>query len=274
MTAPPRSPAACNPTWMPNMVVECSSSRLSPGSGGSVPPSTASPCGVKLIWVSCQPEPTPIEGVFESAFVPAVQSGNSSRAQLDADPCPNRPDRLGDGVFPGPLTTSAHDQQVPFTDLEPARRTAPLRPEQQATPGTQRDDRHQGVDGAAPPDGVPMPGNAVPAVPVETEPSGEERTTWLVAKVGDECGLGLVEHRMGQRLVLAIEGQETGHIHRTVVHLPAFRLPGNRVHQLFEQRGSADDPAGEQFDPGCIAQVSPLHRLQGADPDFLADIEE
>ena len=61
------------------------------------------------------------------SWVPVTRSGNPSRSQLDADARPNRSNSLGDGVLPGALTTPPHHQEVPFTDLEPARRSAGLR---------------------------------------------------------------------------------------------------------------------------------------------------
>src|SRR6185437_14526464 len=105
-------------------------------------------------------------------------------AELDADPRPHRPRGLGYGVLPGALAGTAHDHEVAVAELVPQGLPAtPARTQQQRAWGAEGEDRDHRVLGAAAPDGVAVPGDAVAAVAVEAQPGRDERLAQLVGVV-------------------------------------------------------------------------------------------
>ena len=82
---------------------------------------------------------------------------------------------LEHGVLPCPLRVAAGDEEVTVAEREGARGSAATGAEEEATwlaEGDQRDDGPVDARGNL----VPVPGDAVPAVPVEVEAGGVERT--------------------------------------------------------------------------------------------------
>ncbi len=107
--------------------------------------------------------------------------------------------------------------------------------------------------GAAP-DPVAVPGHAVPAVPVVAEAEGAERLAELVRVVPAQRRPGLSEHRVRRFGVGRVRGEQTGDVHHPLVHLPAFRPPGDGPGQLFEQLVRAVQPPRQQVQPGAVAE--------------------
>ncbi len=103
---------------------------------------------------------------------PRPGSADPARAELHADPRPGGPGRLGHGVLPGALAAAAHHQQVPVADLVPQRRAATPGAKHQGPRRAQGQDGDHGVLRGAAADPVTVPGDAVPAVPVEAQPGG------------------------------------------------------------------------------------------------------
>ena len=147
------------------------------------------------------------------------------RAELHADPRPHRPRRLRHGVLPGPLAAAAHDQKITVPEFVAQPRPAPARPQQQRPRRAQRNDRDHRVLPAPPADGVAVPGHAVPAVPVQAQPGGRERLAQLGLVVRVQRPARLVQRRIGQRLLLAVEAKQPRDVDHPVVHWPALGAP-------------------------------------------------
>src|SRR5205823_3225851 len=99
-------------------------------------------------------------------------SADAPWAELDADARAGRPGGLGYRVLPGALAAAAHDEQVAVTHLVPDGRAAAARTQRQRPRGADGKDRDHGVLGRAAPDGVAVPGDAVPAVAVQAQAGG------------------------------------------------------------------------------------------------------
>src|SRR6516164_8936403 len=95
---------------------------------------------------------------------------------------------LQDGVLPGPLGVTAGDEQVAVPERERPRRPAAAGTEEEPAWLPKRDQRDDGlVDSLG--NLVPVPGDAVPPVPVEVEAGRVE----LDAVTLGECSAHLLE---------------------------------------------------------------------------------
>ena len=157
-------------------------------------------------------------------------------------------------------------QLPPITSRSPWPRScrsavaAAARAQQQRAGRAERDDRDHGVLGAAAPDRVAVPRDAVPAVPVQAQPGGQERLAELGGVVLAERLPGLVQHGIGKRRPLGVEADQPGDVDHLVIHPPLLRAPRDRAGQPAEQRVGAADPAGPDVDPRPPAQRGPPHR--------------
>src|ERR1700722_11196676 len=99
------------------------------------------------------------------------RSAYAARAELDADPRAGRAGRLGHGVLPGALAAAAHDDEVTVPEVVPEGASTLVGPgSQQERPRlAERDYSDHRVLPRAAPDGVAVPGDAVPFVPVEAQ---------------------------------------------------------------------------------------------------------
>ena len=136
----------------------------------------------------------------------------------------------------------------------------PSRPQQQRPRRAQRHDRDHGVLMLAAPDGVAVPGDAVPAIPVQAQSSRAERLAELRSVVRVQRLPGGGEHRVGQRLVLTVEAEQPGNRHHLVVHVPFLRPPRNPLDQSPERRSRTRQPPGAHVDPGAVRQWRPPDR--------------
>ena len=59
---------------------------------------------------------------------------------------------------------------------------------------------------------------------------------------------------MGQRIVLAVEAEQSWHIDDPLVHLPPLGLPRHLLQQIFEEVAGATQPARQQICPGAAAE--------------------
>ena len=187
-------------------------------------------------------------------------SPHVARAELHADPWPGRPGRLRHRVFPGALAAAAHHQQVAVADLVPQRRAATPGPEQQGPRRTQGQDGHHGVLLRTPADPVTVPGDTVPAVPVQAQARRAERFPQLFPVVPVQRGPRLRQHRVGQGRILAVEAEQPGHLNHPVVHPPPLLAPRHGVAQPFEQDVGARHPAGPDVHPRAAIEDGPVHR--------------
>src|SRR5215472_15495608 len=137
---------------------------------------------------------------------------------------------------------------------------AAARAEQQRARRPERDDGDHGVLRAAASGGVTVPGDAVPAVPVQAKPGGAERLAELWAVILAEPFPGVLEDGIGKRLPLGIEAEQPGHLDDPVVHVPLLGPPRHRPGQSLKQRVRASDPAWPQVDPGPAREGGPPHR--------------
>ena len=140
------------------------------------------------------------------------------------------------------------------------RRATASRPQQQRPRRAQRHDRDDGVLMLAAPDGVAVPGDAVPAIPVQAQSSRAERLAELRSVVRVQRLPGGGEHRVGQRLVLTVEAEQPGNRHHLVVHVPFLRPPRNPLDQSPERRSRTRQPPGAHVDPGAVRQWRPPDR--------------
>src|SRR5215467_8648550 len=106
---------------------------------------------------------------------PSTMSADAAGTELHADPGTGGPAGLGDRVFPGALAAAAHHQQIAVTKVIADRGAAAARPQREPARGAERHDGHHRVLGGAAADGVPVPGDAVPAVPVQAQPGRAQR---------------------------------------------------------------------------------------------------
>src|SRR5215472_13423465 len=123
---------------------------------------------------------------------------------------------------------------------------AAARAEQQRARRPERDDGDHGVLRAAAPGGVTMPGDAIPAVPVQAQPGGAERLAKLRAVMLAEPFPGVLQDGVGKRLPLGIEAEQPGHLDHPVVHVPLLRPPGHRPGPASPLRSSSD-PCRTEF---------------------------
>src|SRR6202020_1389635 len=125
-------------------------------------------------------------------------SADSARPELDADPRTGRAGGLGYGVLPGALAAAAHHEEIAMAEVVADGRAAAARAQQQRAGRAHRDNRDHGVRGPAAPDGVTVPRDAVPAVPVQAQAGGPE---WLAPdRRGDRLPRAAYLHwRRGRR---------------------------------------------------------------------------
>src|ERR1700722_12186507 len=165
----------------------------------------------------------------------SARSADAAWTELDADPWAGRAGRLGHGVLPGALAAAAHDDEVPVPEVVPdgadtsADAVITTLPGTGALPGAgpwaqqqrprlaERDDRDHGVLGRAAPDGVAVPCDAVPLVPVEAQAGRDERLPELGGVVPVQRRAARVKRGVGQRRVLAIEAQQPRHVDCPVI---------------------------------------------------------
>src|ERR1700722_12777625 len=129
----------------------------------------------------------------------AYRSADAAGPELDADARARRARGLGHGVLPGALATAAHHEQVPVPEDVALGFPATARAQQQRPGLTERQDRDHRVLGGAAPDGVTMPGDAVPAVPVEAQSRRHERLAELARVVRVQRVAARVQGRVWQR---------------------------------------------------------------------------
>ena len=115
-------------------------------------------------------------------------------------------------------------------------------------------DRDHRVLGAGAADAVAVPGHRVAAVAVEAEAGRGERLAELGRVVLVEGRLDGVEHGVGQRVALAVEAEQAGHVDDLVVHLAPLGVPGHALDQPGEQVVGAVQPARQDVDPRAVRQ--------------------
>ena len=178
-------------------------------------------------------------------------------------------------MFPGALAAAAHHQQVAVAEVVAERGTAAAWPQQQRPRGAERHNGHDRVLRPAAARRVPMPGDAVPAVPVQAQPCRAQRLAEPGTVVHVERVPGLGQCRVGKRLTLAVEAQQARDVHHPVIHLPPFGPPRHGVQQPAKQRVGPGQPARPNIHPGAAGKVSPAHRLpQRAGPSLAHQVEQ
>src|SRR3954453_8874675 len=65
---------------------------------------------------------------------------------------------------------------------------------------------------------------------------------------------GRCQLRMGERIVLAIEAEQTRHVDNPLVHLPSLGLPGHLFEEILEEAIGTAQPAGQQVNPGTATE--------------------
>jgi len=205
---------------------------------------------------------------------------DAARAELDADPRPRGTRRLGHGVLPGPLAAAAHDEQVTMPEvvsqravIAPAVTGAGARAEQQRARRPQGQDGDHRVLGAAAPDGVAVPGDAVPAVPVQTQPRRQERLAEFPLVVLAQQVTAHREGGVGKLRVLAVEAQQARHIDRAVVHPPPLRSPRHLPGEPGEQFTRPGQPSPLHVHPGAMREAQAL-RPQGTRCRVIPEVEQ
>ena len=68
-----------------------------------------------------------------------------------------------------------------------------------------------------------------------------------------------VEHRVGQRVALAVEAEQAGHVDDLVVHLAPLGVPRHALDQPGEQVVGAVQPARQDVDPRAVRQQGAPH---------------
>src|SRR6266852_3636515 len=187
-------------------------------------------------------------------------SANSAWPELDADPRSGRPGGLRYGVLPGALAATAHHEKITVPKIMAECRAAAARPQEQRTGRADGDDRDHGVRPGAAPDRVAVPCDAVPAVPVEAQPGGQELLAEFRCVVRVQCLPELGERGIGQGLARSVEADQPGDVHHPVVHLPFLGLPWHGVDQPAQQRVGPGDPAPPHIDPGPVGKDGPPYR--------------
>jgi hypothetical protein len=173
---------------------------------------------------------------------------------------PARMADLRDGMVPGALAGTAHDEQVPSPGQVRDARSTALRAQPERTRLTEGDQRHRRLR-QLPGDAVTVPGDAVGAVAVEVRADLrelhavarrqdlghlDEDPRWVVVALADHPPAG--EARLGQR---------------ALVHPAAVLGPRGRIEQLREQPVRSPHPAGLVVDPGAFAEVAPDDLREG-----------
>jgi hypothetical protein len=78
-------------------------------------------------------------------------------------------------VFPGSLAAPSHNEEVTSAEVEVLGPTSTPGAQEKSAGRAQRDDGDHGVPGAATADPVPVPGDAVRTVSVETQSDGAKQ---------------------------------------------------------------------------------------------------
>src|SRR4051812_27102866 len=165
---------------------------------------------------------------WEPALPRIAASADTARAELNADPGPDRLGRFRDRVLPGALARATHHEQVAVAEIMPDRRATPAaRPQQEGPRRAEDDQRHHRVLRAPAADAVAVPGHRIAAVAVQAEPGGREPLAEFLLVVLVEDSLGLGERRMGERIRLVVEAEQPGDVDDLVVHRAAFGPPGD-----------------------------------------------
>jgi hypothetical protein len=139
----------------------------------------------------------------------------------------------------------------------------------------QRHDGHHRVLTTTAADAIAVPGDAVSAVTVVAQPGRPERLAKGARVVSAQRLPGLVEQRVGQRVLLVVEAQQPGHDDLAVVHGPALGVPGHGVGQGLEQQVGAADPGTAHLDPGAVGQDRAFGvSRQRAHGRFFGDVQQ
>ena len=163
----------------------------------------------------------------------------------------------------------------PWPSEKPSDGAAAARAEHQRPRRADRQDRDHGVLVLRPADAVAVPGDRVAAVAVEAQPGRDERLTQLGGVVPAQRVARLVQHRVGERLALAVELQQPRDVDHALVHLPALGVPRHRAVQQVEQLVGAREPAGPVVDPGAPGQRRALQSgRELAQREVVGGVEE
>ncbi len=190
----------------------------------------------------------------------AAGSADPARPELHADPRAGGPRRLRHRVLPGALAAATHHQQVTVADVVAQCRAAAPGPKQQGPWRAQGQDGHHGVLFVAPADPVAVPGDAVPAVPVEAQARSTQRLAQVRPVVLVERVARHGQRGIGQGFTLAVEAEQPGHLDHPVVHPAPFLLPRRGVAQPLEQDVGTRHPARPEIHPGAPVEHRPAHR--------------
>ena len=154
-------------------------------------------------------------------------------------------------MAPGALARAAHDEEVAAAEVEPQRRPARGRLEQEAPRRAEGEDRDDGVRDA-PADPVAVHRDAVPAVPVPREPDAlEPPPVPPFQRI-----VGVCEGRRARPVVGDRRG-EPRHLDDRVEHRAPLRVPLDSVAERAEERGMPREPARLMFDPRLRVELKP-----------------
>ena len=120
--------------------------------------------------------------------------------------------------------------------------------------------------GAASPEPVTVPGDAVAPVAVVAATRGQERLAELGAVVLRQGVARLHQQRMGEWLPLAVGVDEPGHVDHPVVHLPPLGPPRDVGDQPLQHLVGTRHEVAAYVDPGAAAQRLTLGVRQRAQP--------
>ncbi len=85
---------------------------------------------------------------------------------------------------------------------------------------------------------------------------------------------GLDERGVRQVVALAVEGEQPGHLHLPLVHLPPLGAPRHVGGQPFEELVGAAQPAGQAVDPRPGAELGPAQPVERTETDLVTLVEE
>src|SRR5258708_36710955 len=118
-----------------------------------------------------------------------------------------------------------------------------------------------------------MPGNAVPAVPVQAQPNRAERLTNLFAVLPIKDTARLHQRRIRKWLVSVVVAEQPGDGDYLVVHPAPLGSPWHGAGQALEQRVSAAQPAGHDVQPCPVVPADPGRPVKPARPEVRPRVE-
>ena len=139
---------------------------------------------------------------------------------------------LGHGVLPGALAGATHHDQVAVAHLDGDRVAAPARSQGQAPGVAHRDDGDHGVVGAAPADGVAVPGHASRARRgSSSSPRCGTARRARARSARDSASRAVSRRGVGERLADHVGVQQPWHVDDPVVHLAPLGAPRHVGHE-------------------------------------------